>query len=416
MKETYSDAIKYNTVTGEMFFLRCDDYDIEINSVMHIKEFAEYFIRTQHVSDEDAFKIRCITDKEMFVKKCENHENGLLVSVCRRPDGEFKWSRWMLAVPEEYSRDCPEVLLYQHNLTQAELDETDVIRVMNDRVYSILKCNYISNHINVIKLHGTTRKYRYRCSVKKFLSDETLDEQLLVHPDDLEEYRKNIKPDQVMDYFKNGYTEKSLLYRRMTGRLYRWVKLRIFPSYECTEEHPAYIFVIEDVHRTVSEFIQNNNMKQALKHAIKINEGKTLVIKTFGNFEISDSEGHPVKFRRKKSRELIAYLVDQYGYPVTTADVVKDVLEKSPEDKTAVKYVSALVKYATEDLEAAGYENVIIREWNSIRINVNKTECDYYSLIEGDISLWEKYHNEYMKEYSWAERTNAELYKQKISE
>lgn len=409
----YSAAVKFNTYTGKTEILRCDDDMKEAPSCEHITEFTEYFIKSQNICEDDAFKIRCISDLKKFREKCSGHESGTLVTVCRRPEGKIIWSRWMLAVPSDYSAEKPDVLIYQYNISGTELDEADIVHVMNSHIYSILKCSYVTSHISVIKLQGAVRKFRYRCSVRKFMSDETLDEQYLVHPDDLEKYRETILPENVMEYFSKGHREKNLIYRRMTGLVYRWVRLRIFPSFECRPDNSVYIFVIEDVHSTVSEFIQNNNMKQAVARAgINRNENM-LIIKTFGNFEVSDADGNPVVFRRKKSREILAYLIDQYGYPVSTADIVKDVLEKSPDNKTSLKYVSALVKYASEDLEKAGFPDVIVHEWNSFRINVRKADCDYYDFIEGDVSALKNYHNEYMKEYSWAERTNAELNIQK---
>ncbi|MBQ0001130.1 MAG: hypothetical protein KBT01_06290 [Clostridiales bacterium] len=84
-------------------------------------------------------------------------------------------------------------------------------------------------------------------------------------------------------------------------------------------------------------------------------------------------------------------------------------LEKDPSDLNAVKYVSTLSRSAARELEKAGYPGIIIKEWNSLRVNTELIDCDYYHLIRGDVSYLHRYHNEYMKEYSWAEETNAEI-------
>lgn len=136
---------------------------------------------------------------------------------------------------------------------------------------------------------------------------------------------------------------------------------------------------------------------------------KLLKVKTFGNFDVYDENGNRIIFKRKQAKELLAYLIDKQGYPVTTKEIITDVLEKDSTDKTYIKYVSALVGYALKDLEVAGYTNIIIKEWNSLRINTEKLDCDYYHLINGDASYFHQYHNEYMKEYSWAEETNSEI-------
>ena len=36
-------------------------------------------------------------------------------------------------------------------------------------------------------------------------------------------------------------------------------------------------------------------------------------------------------------------------------------------------------------------------------------DCDYYRLLKGDMSLLDSYRGEYMKQYGWAEITNARL-------
>lgn len=86
-----------------------------------------------------------------------------------------------------------------------------------------------------------------------------------------------------------------------------------------------------------------------------------------------------------------------------------DAFRRMLKDKTSIKYVSALTRYAISDLEKAGYTDIIIKEWNSLRINTDKLDCDYYHLVNGDASYFHQYHNEYMKEYSWAEETNSEI-------
>ncbi len=134
-----------------------------------------------------------------------------------------------------------------------------------------------------------------------------------------------------------------------------------------------------------------------------------LKVKTFGNFEVYDLAGKPLKFTRNKSKQVLAYLIDKHGYKVSTRDIVVDVLEKEENDINAIKYVSTLVKGAISDLKKAGYNDIVIKEWNSYWINVDEIDCDYYRLLDGNVAELNNYHNEYMKEYSWAEETNAEI-------
>ena len=148
---------------------------------------------------------------------------------------------------------------------------------------------------------------------------------------------------------------------------------------------------------------------KVLCYALPEEESGKLVLRTFGNFEVLNPDGTPVKFSRKQSKHLLAYLVDRQGFPATSKDIVRDVLEKDPQDLKAIKYVSTMIRRLIKELEAAGYYNVVIKEPKSVRINTNAVDCDYYHFLEGNATYWQRYHNEYMKEYSWAEETNAEL-------
>lgn len=138
------------------------------------------------------------------------------------------------------------------------------------------------------------------------------------------------------------------------------------------------------------------------------NENQLKVI-TFGNFEVYDRQGKPISFEKKQSKQVLAYLIDRRGYPITNDDIICDILEKSTDDLNARKYASALLRKAMRDLEKAGFGDVIIKESNQARINKDAVDCDYYHLLDGNIFYWTKYQNEYMKEYSWAEETNSEI-------
>ncbi|MCR5367783.1 hypothetical protein [Eubacterium sp.] len=45
-----------------------------------------------------------------------------------------------------------------------------------------------------------------------------------------------------------------------------------------------------------------------------------------------------------------------------------------------------------------------------IAIKRDMIDCDYYRMLGGDVNAVNSYHGEYMKQYSWAEYTNAKLH------
>ena len=55
-------------------------------------------------------------------------------------------------------------------------------------------------------------------------------------------------------------------------------------------------------------------------------------------------------------------------------------------------------------------ENVLIRERRQLAIRRELLDCDYYRMLEGDMSAVNSFRGEYMEQYSWAEITKGSLY------
>ena len=50
-----------------------------------------------------------------------------------------------------------------------------------------------------------------------------------------------------------------------------------------------------------------------------------------------------------------------------------------------------------------------MRGWNSIALDTEKVECDYYELMQGNVTREKEFLGEYMQNYSWAEETTGFL-------
>ena len=132
-----------------------------------------------------------------------------------------------------------------------------------------------------------------------------------------------------------------------------------------------------------------------------------LRVRTFGSFAAFDADNNCIRFSRTISKEIFAYLIDQCCYPVTSRDIAADVLEEDYFDRTISKKVSQYIADLIKDLELAGYQNVIIKQNRQIQINKDEVDCDLYNLLDGDTSVLNDYHGEYMIDYSWAEISDA---------
>lgn len=135
-----------------------------------------------------------------------------------------------------------------------------------------------------------------------------------------------------------------------------------------------------------------------------------LVIKTFGNFEVIVNN-KPLHFKRSKSKELLAYLIDRRGTSTSLGELLGILWEDKPIDNNAKSLLRHVVYDLKKTLESAGFSSVLIKQRNSLAVNTSLVECDYYQFLDGDERVKRNYFGEYMVNYSWAEYTNALLNK-----
>lgn len=124
----------------------------------------------------------------------------------------------------------------------------------------------------------------------------------------------------------------------------------------------------------------------------------------FGNFELF-ADGRVVRFKYKKTRELVAYLIDRCGAictgPEITATLWEEDMNEHPE------YLKSLVRDLTKTLSALGCANILERQWGGLGIRTDLIECDFYNWKRGITEGLNTYRGEYMSQYSWGEFTNA---------
>ncbi|MBR5272256.1 MAG: response regulator [Clostridia bacterium] len=135
---------------------------------------------------------------------------------------------------------------------------------------------------------------------------------------------------------------------------------------------------------------------------------KPLAVKCFGNFEVY-AKGKKLVFKRSKTKELFAYLVDRNGAGVTVAEIGAALWEDDEEQKNQ-NYIHQLFRDLRQSLEAVGVGEIFERNNYSYSINPQKIECDYFSYLK---SGKPEFHGEYMSQYSWSEETCGMLWKRK---
>lgn len=134
-----------------------------------------------------------------------------------------------------------------------------------------------------------------------------------------------------------------------------------------------------------------------------------LEVRCFGLFDVFWM-GESLSFRRHKTKELFAYLIDCNGASVTPEDIACALWEDTEKVHDASNYVRVLLNDLKHTLEPIGMWGAVIRKYGKTAIRKEMIDCDYYRYLEGDRTAEEQFHGEYMTQYSWAERTEGSLW------
>ena len=137
---------------------------------------------------------------------------------------------------------------------------------------------------------------------------------------------------------------------------------------------------------------------------------KLLDVKCFGNFEIY-AKGERLPFKRSRTKELFAFLVDRNGAGMTAKQICAVLFPDDTDDNKNVAYLRQLVLDLKNTLKAVGAESVFRHETPCYRVDTSLLKCDYISYLETGKP---EFHGEYMTQFSWAEETCAMLQFKKI--
>lgn len=125
---------------------------------------------------------------------------------------------------------------------------------------------------------------------------------------------------------------------------------------------------------------------------------------TFGNFELF-VDGAPVVLETKRSRELLAYLVDRRGASVTNGQIAATIWEENTNTTSAQAQVRKAKAGLVRSLEAAGAGSILRADHRSMAVDPSQMSCDYWQLLDGEPAALNSFTGEYMSGYSWAEST-----------
>lgn len=134
-----------------------------------------------------------------------------------------------------------------------------------------------------------------------------------------------------------------------------------------------------------------------------------LQIRCFGQFEVFWN-GAPLSFDRRKTKELLAYLIDKEGASCTSEEISTALWEEEWDFRLTKNRIRVLVSDLKTTLERIGMGELLIRRSGRLALRRDLMDCDYYRLLEGDPAALNSFDGQYMLQYPWAELTTGRLY------
>ncbi len=143
-----------------------------------------------------------------------------------------------------------------------------------------------------------------------------------------------------------------------------------------------------------------------LRHPTSVK--KKVEVRCFGNFEVF-LDGAPLVFKRSKSKEVFAYLVDNRGAFCSTGELIGALWEDEDVTNSKMSQIRAFTSDMRKTFEEVGIMDMVIKKHNEIAVNVNRIDCDYYHYMDKDPEAQHLFMGEYMKQYTWSELRTGEL-------
>ncbi len=147
---------------------------------------------------------------------------------------------------------------------------------------------------------------------------------------------------------------------------------------------------------------------QHLRHKPFSISHKPVRVQCFGSFEVFVNE-EPVKFKRHKSKDTLAYLIDRKGALCNMDMLIGNIEPDKPLDDPSKSKIRVYIGDIIVSFLALGIEGIIVKSSGTFGVNPKLLDCDYYRYLDGDPYAISRYTGEYMTQYSFAEETRAFL-------
>ena len=122
-------------------------------------------------------------------------------------------------------------------------------------------------------------------------------------------------------------------------------------------------------------------------------------------------DGMEVRIPSSKCKELLAFFVDRAGTAASAGDIIASLWPDRANDEATGTLLRVTYNRLFRLLEDAGIGHILVSKNRQRWLVRESVDCDLYRILAGDLEAGKAYAGEYLREYSWAEATNARLTK-----
>ena len=143
--------------------------------------------------------------------------------------------------------------------------------------------------------------------------------------------------------------------------------------------------------------LKNINKEEFVTALNSIITGQTYICNEAKNLVSSKREAPPALTNRE--REILQLIVQGY----TIKEIAAALFEDEPYDSKQQAYVQKIMSAMMKSLKKVGAQKAVNKSYNSLSVNVNTLDCDYYRFADLDAGAVNAYQCEYMSQYYWAD-------------
>ena len=230
---------------------------------------------------------------------------------------------------------------------------------------------------------------------------------------DIKEVVKFSNPEKALEYVKENSIDVAFLdinMRGMGGITLAENIIKLHPNSKivfCTgyEEYAVSAFKLH-ASGYLMKPISAEDVQSEIDNIKGVRKKEKLIdVKCFGNFEVY-VKGERLSFKRSKTKELFAFLIDRHGAGLTAKQICAVLFPDDTDDVKNSAYLRQLVLDLKTTLKMVGAECVFCHETPYYRVDTSLIKCDYFSYLETGKPA---FMGEYMSQFSWAEETCANL-------